>query len=103
MVLKPPDRAPIGIPVGQADLEYAAKKLLNGEKDVVVSNVRIEVFDLLDPEDREKCKKVEKELYTKIYLGVITLTADRTDIMQRSDGSTTWMRLLKWIEYTTED
>lgn len=92
---------PIGLPIGQADLEYAAKKLAGG-KDVVISAVRIETFDLLDPEDKKRCCEVEKEVLNKTYAGMITLSVDKTEKMQRSDGSTTWMRLLKWVEYTLE-
>lgn len=102
MVLRPPDRVPLGMPVGEADLEYAAKKLAGG-KDVVVDKIRIEVFDLLDEEDRKKCAEVEKEMTNKMYLGIITVTVDRTDLMQRADGSTTWRRLMKWTEYKTQD
>lgn len=100
--LRPPDRMPVQMPVGQADLEYVANRL-NGGKDVVVSDVRIETFDLLDKDDRERCRKVEKEVLGKLYSGVITLGCDKTEKMQRSDGSTTWMRLIKWVEYGLED
>ena len=62
-----------------------------------------EVFDLLDPEQRAKCTEVEKDLLNKVYAGIVTVSSDKTDKMQRSDGSTTWMRLLKWVEYTLED
>ena len=102
MRLKPPDRIPTDLPVGFADLEYVAGKL-DGKKDVCISDVRIEIFDLLDADDREKCRKVEKEVLEKLYAGVITLGCDKTEKMQRSDGSTTWMRLIKWVEYGLED
>lgn len=98
MMLKPPDRLPSPLPVGLADLEYVAGKL-DGKKDVVISDVRIETFDLLDKDDRERCRKIEKEVLNKLYLGTITLGCDKTEKMQRSDGSTTWMRLIKWVEY----
>ena len=90
------------MPVGVADLEYAAKKMAGG-KDVVVSGVNVRVFDLLDEKERAELEHVEKELLNKMYLGVITLSANRTDIFHRPDGSTTWMRLLEWVEYRAED
>lgn len=93
---------PIAMPIGEADLAYAVSKM-EGHKDVVISRVRIEVFDLLDPEQRAKCTEVEKDLLNKVYAGIVTVSSDKTDKMQRSDGSTTWMRLLKWVEYTLED
>ena len=102
MTLKPPDRMPLGLPVSEADIEYVNKKL-NGGKDVVIDAIRIEVFDLLDKDDREKCKDVEKEMLNKVYAGIITVTCDKTEKMQRSDGSTTWLRLLKWVEYKLQD
>lgn len=102
MTLKAPDRMPLELPVGEADLQYVAKKL-NGAKDVVISEVKIEVFDLLDPEDRERCRKVEKEVLNKVYAGIITVSTDKTEKMQKSDGSTTWMRLLRWVEYKLQD
>ena len=102
MILKPPDRMPVDKPVGQADLEYVAGRL-EGRRDVVVSDVRIETFDLLDKEDRERCRKIEKEVLEKLYAGTITLGCDKTEKMQRSDGSTTWMRLIKWVEYGLEE
>lgn len=102
MPLKPPDRAPLGMPVSEADLLYAISKA-EGHKDVVVQAVKIEVFDLLNEEDREKCKKVELEVLNKIYAGTITVLSDKTEKMQRADGSTTWMRLIKWVEYGLED
>lgn len=102
MTLSPPTRAPLGMPVAQADLEYAIRKL-EGGKDVFISNIKIEVFDLLDDEDRQRCSKVEKDVLTKVYAGSVILMADKTDKMQRSDGSTTWMRLLKWMEFDLKD
>lgn len=102
MVLKPPDRVPLGMPVAAADLEYVANKL-NGGKDVVISEVRIETFDLLKEDEKKKCSEVEKEVLNKAYAGIISVTCDKTEKMQRSDGSTTWMRLLKWVEYKLQD
>lgn len=102
MNLAPPTRAPLGMPIGQADLEYAIKKL-EGGKDVFISDVKIEVFDLLDEKERERCCKVEKEVLSGVYAGAYILMADKTEKMQRSDGSTTWMRLLKWMEFDLKD
>ena len=102
MILQPPDRIPTELPIGAADLEYVANKLA-GKKSVAISDVRIETFDLLNKEDVERCRKVEKEVLQKMYKGIITLGCDKTEKMQRSDGSTTWMRLIKWVEYGLED
>lgn len=100
--LRQPDRTPLPLPIGEADLKYAISKM-EGHKDVVVSGIRIEVFDLLDKDDRERCMAVEKVLLNKVYAGLVTVSCDKTEKMQRGDGSTTWMRLLKWVEYGLED
>lgn len=102
MPLKPPTRAPLGMPIGEADLAYAISKL-EGHKDVVIANVKIEVFDLLDPEERKRCQEVEKDLLTKAYAGAITISCNKTEMMHRKDGSSTWMRLIQWVEYGLED
>lgn len=101
-MLKPPDRMPLNLPVSEADLQYVAKKLAGG-KDAVIDSVHIEVFDLLNAEERENCKKVDKDVLEKAFNGVISVLCDKTEKMQRSDGSTTWVRLLKWVEYKLVD
>lgn len=93
---------PVPLPVSEADLQYVAKKMAGG-KDAAIDSVKIEVFDLLDPDERNKCKEVEKEVLEKAFQGVISISCDKTEKMQRKDGSTTWMRLIKWVEYKLVD
>lgn len=85
---------------------FDARQLAQGQIDLMQLPIReshVEVFDLMDRDERERYTKLYKELAPLVKSGKVFLTVNSREVLTRADGSTGWFKYLEWIEFDTSE
>lgn len=85
---------------------FDARQLAQGQIDLMqlpVKESHVEVFDLMDKDERERYTKLYKELAPLVKAGKVFLTVNSREVLTRADGSTGWFKYLEWIEFDTSE
>lgn len=66
--------------------------------DVVVKKVKVEIFDLSDPEQVKKYEELWSELLRKAMKMEVVVDS-RKDLVNRKDGTSYWMKYVEYVEF----
>lgn len=97
--------------VGAADTHpekpvFDARQLASGQIDLMqlpIKESHVEVFDLMEKDDRARYTKLYKDLAPLVKAGKVFMTVNSREVLTRSDGSTGWFKYLEWIEFDTSE
>ena len=85
---------------------FDARQLAQGQIDLMqlpIKESHVEIFDLMDKDERERYTKLYKELAPLVKAGKVFLTVNSREVLTRADGSTGWFKYLEWIEFDTSE
>lgn len=70
---------------------------------VILSDYRVEVFDMMVKEDRDKYAELMKDLFRKVQNAQAVVSKQELQTIRKKDGSEGWQRYVEWFEYKLND
>lgn len=70
---------------------------------VILSDYRVEVFDMMVKEDRDKYAELMKDLFSKVQNAQAVVSKQELQTIRKKDGSEGWQRYVEWFEYKLND
>lgn len=70
---------------------------------VVLSDYRVEVFDMMDKGDRDRYAALMKDLFRKVQNAQAVVSKQELQTIRKKDGSEGWQRYVEWFEYKLND
>ena len=73
-----------------------------GSKEMKISKVKVEIFDLSDSKQVRRYEKLWKGLLVKASLGEVVVDHHK-DLVHRPDGTSYWMKYVEYVEFGSDD
>ena len=70
---------------------------------VILSDYRVEVFDMMVKEDRDNYAELMKDLFRKVQNAQAVVSKQELQTIRKKDGSEGWQRYVEWFEYKLND
>lgn len=70
---------------------------------VVLSDYRVEVFDMMSKNDRDRYAELMKDLFRKVQNAQAVVSKQELQTIRNKDGSEGWQRYVEWFEYKLND